>query len=126
VFWFSLDFGKVHFVFMSTEHSYDPGSVQYEWLVNDLQKADGNRDSVPWVVLTGHRPMLVPTAASLLAPIRTNTWWSGFFLLLSRYCSDDSEEGDHFPGGHFQVTIEPIMIQYHVDLYVYVSSLILS
>eukprot|EP00052_Salpingoeca_macrocollata_P016710 m.134920 g.134920 ORF g.134920 m.134920 type:complete len:528 (+) comp20146_c0_seq3:81-1664(+) len=90
VFWFSFDYGLVHFTFMSTEHSYDVGSPQREWLEKDLAAAAANRDNVPWIVLTGHRPM---------------------------YCSDKSELSSHEPGAHFQVEIEPLMAKYGVDLY---------
>jgi hypothetical protein len=76
---------------MSTEHPLGPGSPQYEWLVQDLAAADANRANVPWIILTGHRPM---------------------------YCTDESELDQHMPGGYFQVTIEPVMVQYKVDLYV--------
>ena len=38
---------------MSTEHPYDIGSPQYEWLQADLQKANANRENVPWLILTG-------------------------------------------------------------------------
>lgn len=91
IFWFSLDFGRVHFVFMSTEHPYNAGSPQQQWLLRDLAAADANRANVPWIILTGHRPM---------------------------YCSEKNEESSHWPGAYFQTTIEPIMLQYHVDLYV--------
>ena len=55
VWWYSFDYGMVHFVMMSTEHNFTVGSRQYRWLENDL--ASVNRDVTPWVVLAGHRPM---------------------------------------------------------------------
>lgn len=91
VFWFSLDYGRVHFIFMSTEHSYSPGSAQRAWIEQDLAKADSNRANVPWVILTGHRPM---------------------------YSSDTNEADSHEPGAVFQTLMEPLMHMYHVDLYV--------
>ena len=83
VFWYSFNYGNVHVVQMSTEHGarpaactascralanrtaqrareplsggldFEPGSVQYVWLENDL--ATVNRSVTPFVVLTGHR-----------------------------------------------------------------------
>ncbi len=31
-FWYSFDYGIVHFTVVSTEHDLTPGSLQYEWL----------------------------------------------------------------------------------------------
>jgi hypothetical protein len=31
-FWWSVNYGNVHFTSMSTEHDYNPGSPQYIWL----------------------------------------------------------------------------------------------
>eukprot|EP01121_Diplochlamys_sp_Union-15-3_P003024 TRINITY_DN1285_c0_g1_i1.p1 TRINITY_DN1285_c0_g1~~TRINITY_DN1285_c0_g1_i1.p1 ORF type:complete len:505 (+),score=80.78 TRINITY_DN1285_c0_g1_i1:262-1776(+) len=89
-FWYSIDYGNVHFTFMSTEHDYSPGSVQYKWIEQDLAKANSNRQQRPWVILSGHRPM---------------------------YCSDTVEWDDHRAGARFQQLIEPLMIKYKVDLY---------
>lgn len=50
-FWFSYDYGRVHYTSMSTEHPYEPGTPQYEWLEQDLAAANANRDNVPWVFL---------------------------------------------------------------------------
>jgi len=88
VFWFGIDYGIAHFTFMSTEHSYDPGSSQYIWLEKEL--ASVNRTRTPWLFLTGHRPI---------------------------YSSDKSEQDSHWPGAHFQQTIEPLMLKYNVDAY---------
>ena len=31
-FWYSFDYGIVHFTIVSSEHDLAPGSLQYEWL----------------------------------------------------------------------------------------------
>lgn len=56
-FWFSYDYGSVHFTSLSTEQPYTPGSPQWLWAQQDLRKAVANRANVPWIVVTGHRPM---------------------------------------------------------------------
>ena len=52
---YSYDYGLVHFIMMSTEHNFEPGSRQYKWLENDLKNVD--RKKTPWLVFGGHRPM---------------------------------------------------------------------
>ena len=52
---YSYDYGMVHMVMLSTEHDYRPGSVQYQWLENDLKSVD--RSKTPFVMVGGHRPM---------------------------------------------------------------------
>lgn len=89
-FWLSFDHTYVHWVFMSTEHDYKPGSDQYKWLEQDLAKANANRAQRPWIFLVGHRPM---------------------------FCSTTSEWVQHSPGASFQANIEPLMLKYGVDVY---------
>lgn len=55
--WWSLNYGPVHFVVLSTEHAFAVGTPQYEWVAADL--AAVNRSQTPFVVLTGHRPMYI-------------------------------------------------------------------
>eukprot|EP00899_Mesostigma_viride_P010311 jgi/Mesvir1/19281/Mv10357-RA.1 len=55
VFWYSLNYGNVHIVQLSSEHDCGPGSPQRAWLEKDLYSVD--RCSTPWVVLTTHRPL---------------------------------------------------------------------
>lgn len=46
-FWYSFDYGSVHFTVISTEHSLVPGSRQYDWLEAELAAVD--RWVVGWV-----------------------------------------------------------------------------
>ncbi|CAI9722265.1 acid phosphatase type 7-like [Octopus vulgaris] len=56
-FWYSFDYMGVHFSMFSTEHDVNQSSIQYQWLENDLNKANLNRDKVPWVIALAHRPL---------------------------------------------------------------------
>ena len=56
-FWYSFDYLGVHFVMMSTEHVFSPGSPQHRWMEADLRKANSRRHQVPWLVVVGHRPL---------------------------------------------------------------------
>ena len=56
-FWYSFDFEFIHFVSISSEHDYEPGSTQHSWLRNNLEEANENREEYPWIVLFAHRPM---------------------------------------------------------------------
>jgi predicted phosphodiesterase len=56
-FWYSFDFGFIHFVSISSEHDYEPGSTQHTWLRNDLEEANQNRENYPWIIVFAHRPM---------------------------------------------------------------------
>ncbi|KAF4659695.1 hypothetical protein FOZ61_004553 [Perkinsus olseni] len=55
--WYSFDYGMVHYVMLSSEHDWTEGSAQWLWLEHDLSTVD--RSLTPWIVLTSHRPMLV-------------------------------------------------------------------
>lgn len=64
-FMYSFDIGPLHIISISTEVYYFPyygiKSIvfQYEWLENDLIKANlpENREKHPWIIVMGHRPM---------------------------------------------------------------------
>jgi len=68
--WWSMDYGNVHWIQINTETDYPnspmgPGTFynagpfgeQMVWLLNDLQKAAANRANVPWIIVSGHRPL---------------------------------------------------------------------
>lgn len=55
ILYYSFDLGVVHFVYISTETNFLPGSDQYSFLKHDLENV--NRDKTAFVVVQGHRPM---------------------------------------------------------------------
>jgi acid phosphatase type 7 len=56
-YWFSYDYGNVHVISISTEESFEEGSPQMVWVEADMAAAAANRDTVPWIVVSMHRPM---------------------------------------------------------------------
>jgi len=80
-FWYSFDYGMVHFVTFNTEtdfpHAPDepggegaefagpfaPDGTQLAWLENDLKSV--NRKKTPWIIVGGHRPWYVSTTECL-------------------------------------------------------------
>jgi hypothetical protein len=54
--YYSHDFRNIHFISMSTEHPFDKGSKQYEFIKNDLEKISKN-SSVDWIVVHQHKPL---------------------------------------------------------------------
>jgi len=61
--WYSFDYNGVHWISMSTETDYDGCEFnstfgeQIAWLQTDLAAANKNRANVPWIIVTGHKPM---------------------------------------------------------------------
>jgi len=60
--WYSFEYGCIHFLLMSTEHNYQPGSVQYQFIENDLKTVD--RHKTPWLIMSGHRPMYIDSTGT--------------------------------------------------------------
>lgn len=54
-FWYSFDYGPIHFVSLSTDHEFHPLSDQLQWLNNDL--ASVKRQDDTWIIVYLHRPM---------------------------------------------------------------------
>lgn len=62
---YSFNVGPLHIISISTEVYYfvnygiKPLVFQYQWLENDLAKANlpENREKQPWIIVMGHRPM---------------------------------------------------------------------
>ena len=64
--WHSWQLGPVHFINFSSEvffsGSNETQKAQADWLRADLAAANKRRDSVPWVVAYGHRPIYCSNA----------------------------------------------------------------
>lgn len=58
-FWYSFNYGNVHYVSISSEHDLSEGSPQRLWLMKDLSSASEpqQRSVVPWIVLAIHKPL---------------------------------------------------------------------
>ena len=57
---YSIDIGPIHFVTLNTEVFFSQKEQldsQLKWLKEDLQKANSRRESHPWIIVLGHRPM---------------------------------------------------------------------
>lgn len=50
-YYWSFDYGPVHFVVLDEYASFTSGSAQYNWLVNDLAST-----TKPWKIVMGHQP----------------------------------------------------------------------
>lgn len=85
--WFDFAYGSIHFVFLSFEHDFRQGSIQWKWLEKTLKNV--NRVLTPYVVVVSHRPM---------------------------YCSGNFSD-DYRMTQHIQLEIEDLFYIYHVDLF---------
>jgi len=85
--YYSVDVGNVHYVTLSFEQNYEPGSDQYAWLEADL--AAVNRSVTPFLVVASHRAM---------------------------YCSWDGPN-DYIMGIYEQRYLEELLVKYRTDLF---------
>ena len=54
--YYSHNFQNIHFISMSTEHPYEPGSKQYEFITSDLEETSTNPD-IDWIIVHQHKPL---------------------------------------------------------------------
>jgi len=54
--YYSYDFQNAHLISMSTEHPFEEGSKQYEFIKNDLEKTSTN-PNVDWIIVHQHKPL---------------------------------------------------------------------
>jgi hypothetical protein len=86
--YYSLNLPLVHVTVLDIEE-VTPDSLQYKWLVQDLQSANQNRVQTPWLVILSHKPLYC-----------TNT----------EYCDSKSQRT-------LRTILEPLLKTFHVDLY---------
>jgi predicted phosphodiesterase len=53
-FWYSVNSGPAHIIMLSNYHDFSVGSVQYDWLIEDLVAVD--RTVTPWIIAGWHAP----------------------------------------------------------------------
>ena len=53
--YYTHDFKNIHFISLSTEHPFEKGSKQYEFIKSDLEKLSKNSD-IDWIVVHQHKP----------------------------------------------------------------------
>mmetsp|Transcript_32628 Transcript_32628/g.56686 ORF Transcript_32628/g.56686 Transcript_32628/m.56686 type:complete len:449 (+) Transcript_32628:1585-2931(+) len=61
-YFYSLDMGPAHFIFFNTEivlssHHLEANLTQWNWLVEDIEKARANREDRPWIIMGTHHPL---------------------------------------------------------------------
>jgi len=61
---------------------------QLEWLENDLIKANGNREAVPWIVMMGHKGWYMDEWGEVQHPDQIATNFTGFDYLGCKYGVD--------------------------------------
>ena len=54
--YYSHDLLNIHFISMSTEHPFEIGSKQYEFIKSDLEKTSQNRN-IDWIIVHQHKPL---------------------------------------------------------------------
>ena len=54
--YYSHDFKNIHFISLSTEHPFEEGTKQYEFIKNDLEKTSTN-SSVDWIIVHNHKAL---------------------------------------------------------------------
>lgn len=88
--WFSFDHGPIHFVHYSTEHAFQPGSPQHDFISADLAAVD--RTLTPWVIVGGHRPFYIDSTNTVVP------------------------DGDQPVAADLRDALEDLYLQYHVDV----------
>jgi len=91
-FYYSFDWGPVHFLSFSTEHTFETGGEQWQFIKDDLERTASRRHITPWVVVWGHRPLY---CTDLI------TWESR--------CVEEATQ--------YREWLEGLFHQYHVDAY---------
>ena len=91
-FYYSFNYAGVHYLMMSTEHDFTPGSIQYQWIEKDLEEAFYRRRlGIPWIVVVGHRPLYCSS------------------VTLSRRCTEEAPK--------YRQWLEPLLHKWKVDVY---------
>ncbi|KAM9971751.1 hypothetical protein ACTFIW_011734 [Dictyostelium discoideum] len=55
--YYSFRYTHVYFIMLSSYDPYSIGSLQYKWLVSELELANTMRQQYPWLIVIAHSPM---------------------------------------------------------------------
>ena len=91
--WYVFEHGLARVVVMSTEHSFDAGSPQLQWIERQLHRTD--RARTPWLLLMGHRPMYISSDYGGDHDALTAALQKSVGPLLSEYKVDIAMWGHH-------------------------------
>ncbi|KAJ9438731.1 Purple acid phosphatase 23 [Diplonema papillatum] len=113
-YWWSVAYGGIRIIALSTVHDFSQSSAQYAWFVNELKQADTpeSRKVNPWVIVTSHFPMYC-TIDDCFCGNYTQA-------ALEQRCQSG---GTVLPGilevnGVFiKAQLEELLLEYHVDLF---------
>ncbi len=84
--YYSHDFKNIHFISLSTEHPFEQGSKQHEFIKNDLEKISSSKNpDIDWIIVHNHKA-----------------------LYSTRNDKEDAEE--------LRITYHPLFEKYNVDL----------
>ena len=61
-YYYSFNYGNVHFLSIATAFDYQEGSEQYQFVVEDLKKASSN-PNIKWIVAFYHEPIFTENSA---------------------------------------------------------------
>jgi Calcineurin-like phosphoesterase len=55
--YYSHDFQNIHFISMSTEHPFEVGSKQYEFIKKDLEQISKKNQDIDWIIVHNHKAL---------------------------------------------------------------------
>jgi hypothetical protein len=91
-YWYSLIYGPIHFVFISTEHSVQEGSPQFQWLQDELENRV-DRSKTPFLLVAGHRPMYISSTGGM--PKQAEQFRAAVEPILIKHNADAAFWGHH-------------------------------
>ncbi|CAD7946015.1 unnamed protein product [Amoebophrya sp. A120] len=120
IFWYSFDMTNVHVIQISSEHDYTPGSVQYQWLEQDLKKARGvgeqHHEEETVGVVTSEADRRTRASSTTTSRLRQNFPW---IIITSHRPAYDSSKfmPDYIVGSHLADALDPLLKKYRVSLF---------
>jgi len=77
LFWYSFNFGPIHFLAFDIDQPYEAGTPQYVWMMADLAAID--RAVTPWVVAYNHFPLMCSNLFWCPGALKFQAVWEPIF-----------------------------------------------